>query len=147
MRGNSLLLVSAICCFVAQAVPHGHEHDENVPATSTTPTLAAIETVPSNGTPAQANPTIAYIPPKDDVKHTHSDMDMDMGSDGMEDMNEHSYHNHTVPDGPISPEQMSYWLWPEHRGLLYAHITLMVISWAFLLPIGSFPQVHLLTCV
>jgi hypothetical protein len=138
MRGKSLLLISAICCLAAQAVPHGHHHDKEIEVTSPT-TTPAIDSVPSNGTPAAAKPTIAYIPHDHDVKETHSgmDMDMDMDMDDMEGMHEHGHHNHTLPDGPIPPELMSYWLWPEHRGLLYAHISLMVISWAFLLPVGS----------
>ena len=30
----------------------------------------------------------------------------------------------------------TYWTWPEHRGLLYGHISLMVVAWIFILPIG-----------
>ena len=64
---------------------------------------------------------------------------MDMDMDNMNDMNgmdHHPHHNAYIIDGPIPPDQMSYWLWPEHRGLLYAHITIMTISWGFLLPVG-----------
>ena len=138
MRGKSLLFISAICCLAAQAVPHGHDHDDKIEVTAPS-TTAAIDTIPTNGSPTAAKPTITYIDPDQNAKETHSDMDMDMDMDmgGMEGMHEHSHHNHTLPDGPIPPEKMSYWLWPEHRGLLYAHISLMIISWGFLLPVGT----------
>ena len=133
MRGGSLLFISSICCLAAHAFPHGHNHDEDPEAPFPT-TTSAIHTIPTNETGASAKPTIAYIPPGNDVKDTHSGMDMDM--DDVGGMDEHHHHNHTLPDGPIPPEEMSYWLWSEHRGLLYAHISLMIISWGFVLPVG-----------
>ena len=132
MKGKTLLIFTAICCFAAQAVPHGVEHDTvDVGPPNQPPT---IDPVPSNGTPQAADPAIAYIPPKEDVKNPHHDIDMDDMRD-MGDMDHHR-HNHTIVNGPIPPEEMSYWLWPEHRGLLYLHISLMIISWGFVLPVG-----------
>ena len=55
----------------------------------------------------------------------------------MDGMTHEEHHHNATDDGPIPPEEMSYWLWPEHRGLLYTHILLMVVSWGFLLPIGT----------
>jgi hypothetical protein len=130
MRLKSLLFITTICALAAQALPHhGDEHED----ISSPDQPTAIDHVPSNE--ADASPAIAYIPPQDDVKESHSDsrmgMSMDMGMDGME-------HHDPVVDGPIPPEKMSYWLWPEHRGLLYAHIALMTIAWGFALPVGMF---------
>ena len=124
MRGKTVLIFSTIYCLASQAVPHGVEHHDDEVAR------------PNAHQPV--DPTIAYIPPKDDVKAHHSDMDMnmDMDMDDMEGMDPPHHHNNTIVEGSISPDQMSYWLWPEHRGLLYAHITIMTISWGFVLPVG-----------
>lgn len=129
-----MLIFTAICGLAVQGVSHGVEHDEVDVAPPNQP--PPIDPVPSNGTPVATNPTITPIPPKEDLKHHHDDTDMDMGD--MEDMGEmdHHHHNHTLVNGPIPPEEMSYWLWQEHRGLLYAHIILMTISWGFVLPVG-----------
>jgi hypothetical protein len=136
MRGKALILIAAICCVASQAAPHGTEHEDlEVTSPQQSP---SIEAVPSNGTPIDANPAIAYIPPtKEEVHPTNNDdMGMDMGMDDM-DMG-HDHHPHPpADDTPIPPEQMSYWLWPEHRGLLYAHISLMIVSWGFVLPVGT----------
>jgi hypothetical protein len=132
MKTKTVLIFTAICCFAAQVVSHGVEYDE----------VDVAPPIPSNGAPA-ANPTTAYTPPKGDGKNKHlHDHDTDTEMSDMGDMGtmDHHHHNHTIVDGPIPPEKMSYWLWPEHRGLLYAHIALMTISWGFVLPVGMCPQ-------
>lgn len=51
------------------------------------------------------------------------DMDMDMSAEDSK------------PDaGSYAP---TYFTHPEHRGLIYAHIGLMVLSWVVFLPIGK----------
>ena len=142
MRAKILIFVAAVCCVASHAAPHGTEHEDGeLPTPQQTP---SIEAVPSNGTPVDANPAIAYLPPKEEVNPGQTDdMGMDMGMDNME--MGHGEHPHpSADDTPISPEHMSYWLWPEHRGLLYAHISLMIVSWGFLLPVGI--SIHVTTC-
>jgi hypothetical protein len=130
MRGKALLIILAVCCLTSQAIPHGVDH-EDVDNTSPSPSIHAVSTS------AEANPTNTYVPPKDNVtENHHPDMDMGMDMDGMGEMEPNKTH-HSIQDGPIPPEQMSYWLWPEHRGLLYTHIILMTVSWGFLLPLGA----------
>ena len=41
--------------------------------------------------------------------------------------------SHALSDGPPS-----YWSHPEHVGLIYAHIGLMVLAWVIALPLGKF---------
>jgi Domain of unknown function (DUF2427) len=139
MKGLSLLFIAVLCCIAAQAAPHGHEHDDaDTVEVSSSDQTGSLEAVPSNGTPANANPTIAYIPAKEENSHAmDTDMDMDMGMGDMGGMEHSNHHNHSIVEGPIPPEMMSYWLWPEHRGLLYAHIIIMTISWGFVLPVGT----------
>jgi Domain of unknown function (DUF2427) len=147
MRGGKLspllVIAAAICCVVTHTAAHKHhdaespEHSDLVasPATS----LPATNTLPvsSNIGSVTADPTVAYIPPNNahgqGHHHDDNDADMDMHMD-MEGFG----HNHTVVDGgPLPPDEMSYWLWPEHRGLLYTHIALVVIAWGFVLPVGT----------
>jgi hypothetical protein len=52
-------------------------------------------------------------------------MDMDMGMGAEE----------PRPDYNAYPP--TYFTHPEHRGLIYAHIALMVLSWIVILPIGK----------
>ena len=116
----------------AYAVSHSVEHDE------------FDDTQPPgfepDGTPATVNSTISNTSPKDEHApknghhHHHSDPEMEMGEMGR--MNHSHHHNHTIVHAPISPEEMSYWLWPEHQGLFYAHISIMIVSWGFVLPAG-----------
>lgn len=42
-------------------------------------------------------------------------------------------------DEPLPEDQYppSYFSHPEHRGLLFAHIALEVLSWVFMLPLGE----------
>lgn len=137
MRGRAILYIAAICCILgSQATPYPHDDDES-PASGS----RELHNVPSVGSPVISDPAIAYIPPKDGVADTHhDDMDMDMGMDmgGIE--GEKHHHANETEDGSIPPEQMSYWLWPEHRGLLYTHVICMIIAWAFILPIGIYPE-------
>ena len=145
MRGTAVVIfIAAIFLLAAWASPHDGDDDDygddHLPA--------AAPTVPSNGTPDSGNPKMDY---STTVKE-HGDMDkgdFGLGSkeDGMDGMDmddmgdDHPAHNHNSSvSAPISPEQMSYWLWPEHRGLLYAHISIMIVSWGFLLPVGRLPQ-------
>ena len=136
MRRNLLIFLAIIYFLLVHAVPHGTEiedHDDLAVAPQPSDVLSPV---PSSSTPPLGNPSIAYVPPKEDPHHSHDDdMDMDMGINGM---THEEHHHNATEEGPISPEKMSYWLWPEHRGLLYTHILLMVISWGFLLPIGTF---------
>src|SRR5579859_7186309 len=143
MRRNILIFIAIICCVLTAAAPHGTEIEDHQEL-GVAPTHTDVSTpVPSNGTPISGNPSIAYAQPKPDEHHHHNDdMGMNMGLDGMGGHKEH--HHNATDDGPIPPEQMSYWLWPEHRGLLYTHILLMVISWGFLLPIGMRSLLRLL---
>ena len=136
MRRNILIFIAIISCVLSAAVPHGNEIEDHKELEVTAAHTDVASAVPSNGTSASGNPSIAYAPPKPGAHHHHSDdMGMDMGMDGMG----HEEHQHNATDdGPIPPEQMSYWLWPEHRGLLYTHILLMLISWGFLLPVGTY---------
>ena len=143
MKGNALFLILMIFYVASQAIPHGAEHEkthDDVDVSS--PNELSAPPVPTNETSADANATTAHSSPDDEGRKVHSgshtDMDMD-DMDGMGGMG-HSGHPHPpIVDGSISPEEMSYWLWPEHRGLLYAHVIIMVISWGFLLPVGTFP--------
>jgi hypothetical protein len=141
MRAKILIFVAAICCVASHAAPHGTEHEDSELPSQQTP---SIEAVPSNGTPVDANSAIAYLPPKEEVHPAPTDdIGMDMGMDDME--MSHEEHSHpSADDTPISLEQMSYWLWPEHRGLLYAHVSLMIVSWGFLLPAGI--SIHVTSC-
>jgi hypothetical protein len=148
MRGTAVVIfIAAIYLLAAQAAPHDGDDDDDYgdhhhPA-------APTPTVPANGTPESGNPKVDYSAT---VKE-HGDMDMgDFGmggkegtdgmdmDDGMDGMGHgHPAHKHNV-SAPISPDEMSYWLWPEHRGLLYAHISIMTVSWGFLLPVGKLPH-------
>ena len=135
MRRNILLFIAIISSVLAHAAPHGTEIEDHDELQVSSAHSDVPSPVPSNGTPASGNPSIAYAPPQSDP-HKHHDDDMGMGI-GMDGMSAEQHHHNATDDEPISPEQMSYWLWPEHRGLLYAHILLMVISWGFLLPVGT----------
>lgn len=147
MRGRALLFIATICCIYTQATPHGHKETEEPDSIEVSTPSYDTETVPSNGTPAVSDPAIAYVPPKAEAHKTYddgyNDMDMDMGMPGMEEeeQDEHEHHDAEPADGSIPPEEMSYWLWPEHRGLLYTHILVMIVAWGFVLPVGT----HLLT--
>ena len=55
------------------------------------------------------------------------DMGMDMGMDTTVDQ--------ARPDEGDYPP--TYFTHPEHRGAIYAHIALMVVSWVFMLPVGK----------
>lgn len=47
------------------------------------------------------------------------------------------------PAAPVADEityDPNYMTHPEHRGLMYAHIGLMVLAWVFILPVGKFPR-------
>lgn len=127
MKGKLLLLFAAICCVVAHAVAHDGDDDGRHVAVTSPDLPVAGEVVPSP-IPTEADPSVPQKPPKDDA---HMDMDM-----GIDDMGAVSHHDRPKLNGPIPPEQMSYWLWPEHRALLYAHALIMTISWGFLLPVG-----------
>jgi hypothetical protein len=144
MRGRTLLYIAALCCVLTQATPHGHEDDstpsESLDKIENSTQSHEAETVPSNGTPAVSDPAIAYIPPKPESHgNTHDDVNTDGGMD-MDGMGHGDHHGSSpVEDGPIPPESMSYWLWPEHRGLLYTHIICMILAWGFILPVGNIP--------
>lgn len=57
-----------------------------------------------------------------------ADMEMDMDMDM-------SAEDSSKPDaGSYAP---TYFTHPEHRGLIYAHIGLMVLSWVVILPLGK----------
>jgi hypothetical protein len=58
------------------------------------------------------------------LAHGDEDMDMDMG---------------TTEEPKPDPESYAptYFSHPEHRGVLYAHISFMVIGWIVMLPIGT----------
>jgi hypothetical protein len=148
MRGTSLLLLAAICCTASLALPQQNERDHEPSDGSisqhmgVTPTDHAVpEAVPSNGTPVVPDPSIAYAP-RPGVPSHDEDMDMDTGDmDNMDDMDMDGINHEGTESGPrpqitVSPEDMSYWLWLEHRGLLYTHIALMIIAWGFVLPVG-----------
>lgn len=143
MRRNILIIIAIICFVLTAAVPHGTEIEDHKELEVATGHADVASPVPSNGIPVPGNPSIAYAQPKPEEHHHHDDdMGMDMGTDGM---GHEGLHHNATDDGPIPPEQMSYWLWPEHRGLLYTHILLMIISWGFLLPIGTCLLLHWLT--
>jgi hypothetical protein len=150
MRGKAVVIfIAAIYLLAARAAPHNGDDDDDddddygdhhLPA-------AAAPTVPANGTPDSGNPKMDYSAT---VKE-HGDMDMGDfgmgGKEGTDDMDmdgmghDHPAHKHNSSvSAPISPDKMSYWLWPEHRGLLYAHVSIMIVSWGFLLPVGKLPQ-------
>jgi hypothetical protein len=132
MRRKALLFISIGALAIWQTLAHGGDHSVDVNL-SDQPLASAPH--PSNGTSVAPNPAIDHRPAENEPSPPPMDMDMEMD---MGDMNHHPAHDHPVVDGPIPPEQMSYWLWPEHRGLLYGHILIMVFSWAFLLPLGRF---------
>jgi hypothetical protein len=139
MRGIPLAMFAAIWT-TSLAIPHESEqdvsgvHDNTIEHIAVPSAVVAVpEPIPSNGSPVVADSVIAYMTPKQDEPSSGMGMDMNMG--GLS----HKGHNAT-DDGPVPPEQMSYWLWPEHRGLLYAHIGIMAISWGFVLPMGKLPQ-------
>jgi len=135
-RPGLLIVLAAISCLASQAI--AQQVDDQASPHSNTST--DIDAVPTNGTPAAADPSVVYVPPTPPapVEHAHNEpsmgMGMDMGMD-MGDMNA-APHDHSVVDGPIPPEEMSYWLWPEHRALLYTHAIIMTLAWGFLLPVG-----------
>jgi hypothetical protein len=145
MRGKAVVIfIAAISLLAARAAPHD-DGDHHLPP-------AAAPTVPANGTPDSGNPKLDYSTTVEE----HGDMDMgdfgmgekegmdgaDMDGMDMDGMgHDHPAHKHNSSvSAPISPDQMSYWLWPEHRGLLYAHISIMIVSWGFLLPVGTCPS-------
>lgn len=138
-RQGLLIFLATISCLASQAIAQQVDDQaspHNDPSTD-------IDTVPTNGTPAAADPTVVYVSPTPPAtaEHAHEEPSMDMGMGigmGMDmgDMNA-APHNHSVVDGPIPPEQMSYWLWPEHRALLYTHAIIMTLAWGFLLPVGT----------
>jgi hypothetical protein len=43
------------------------------------------------------------------------------------------------PDNDAQEYPPNYFSHPEHRGVLVAHIALMVLGWVFVLPLGEFP--------
>lgn len=55
--------------------------------------------------------------------HAAMDADMDM----------------SVPDPKPDPDSYlpTYFSHPEHRGLIFAHVALMVLAWVVMLPIGK----------
>lgn len=55
-------------------------------------------------------------------------MDMDMGSGAT------FSGNAPQPEAELVP---SYFAHPEHRGILLAHIGLMVLAWVLILPLGK----------
>lgn len=61
-------------------------------------------------------------------EHAGAGMDMDMG--GEMDMSAEA------PQSDPESYAPTYFTHPEHRGLIYAHVALMVISWVVFLPIG-----------
>jgi len=62
----------------------------------------------------------------------HGDgMDMAMGDESM------SAAEHHVENSGYPPTYFSH---PEHRGLIYTHIALMVLSWVIVLPVGKNTQ-------
>lgn len=63
------------------------------------------------------------------------------GDDGAMDMDNMDMGAEEPKPDPDS-YATTYFAYPEHRGVLYAHIGVMVASWIFLLPIGtsSFPM-------
>ena len=55
--------------------------------------------------------------------------------DDMEGMDMSPPANQPPPDDGGYPP--TYFAHPEHRGLIFAHIALMVASWIFMLPVGE----------
>ena len=133
-----VIFIAAICLLgAARAAPHDVENDHPHHA-------ATVPALSSTGMPDSANPTIeTAVPIKehgDMAMHGSAGMDgMDMDMAGMDDDSHAHKHNNASVSAPIPPDQMTYWLWPEHRGLLYAHVSLMIVSWGFLLPVGVCP--------
>lgn len=137
-RTAVVIFIAAICLAAARAAPHGGGDDDDDDYNDPLPAAP----VPSNGPPGSGNPDIDYTAPV--KEHGGMDMDMDTG-DGMGgmDMDKGAQKGHnSSASAPLAPDQMSYWLWPEHRGLLYTHICLMIVSWGFLLPVGMFAHAH-----
>lgn len=48
--------------------------------------------------------------------------------------NGHDGGNVTIEEKEYQPTYFSH---PDHAGVMYAHIILMVVSWVFILPIGT----------
>ncbi len=62
----------------------------------------------------------------------HGDENMTMGGgSGMEGMGEAAA---PLPEEEYAP---TYFAHPEHKGVIYAHIIMMIVSWVFLLPVGK----------
>lgn len=65
---------------------------------------------------------------------SHSSMPSMTNMDGMT-MEDQQPANITYPP--------TYFAHPEHSGLIYGHIALMIIAWVFFLPVGMFFAGHL----
>ena len=64
----------------------------------------------------------------------HGDENMTMGGgSGMEGMGEAAA---PLPEEEYAP---TYFAHPEHKGVIYAHIVTMIVSWVLLLPVGKTP--------
>lgn len=75
-------------------------------------------------------------------EHEHSGMAMDMGS---------THVNMTAAATVAAPSAApsNYFRYPEFAGWMYAHIALMTIAWAIVLPVGKhlFPSYLLMSVV
>lgn len=66
----------------------------------------------------------------EDESHMAADMDMDVTMTGAG-----LPFNATSSNATVA-EPISYFRYPEHSYLIFAHIALMTIGWVFVLPIG-----------
>lgn len=65
------------------------------------------------------------------LAHGDEGMNMDGAMDGAMDMSAQE------PDNDAQEYPPNYFGHPEHRGILFAHIALMVLGWVFVLPLGE----------
>lgn len=59
------------------------------------------------------------------------------GSDDAANTSHSDHASMSMPNMEPMPDIPSYFSHPEHSGLMYAHIVLMVISWVILMPLGK----------
>ena len=70
------------------------------------------------------------------------DMDMDMNMEssggGMSTVEPMPQASNSTINGTGTVYKPTYFAHPEHAGLMYAHILLMILAWVFALPAGEF---------
>lgn len=66
------------------------------------------------------------------LAHGDEGMNMDGDMDGAMEIGAQQ------PDEAAQEYPPNYFSHPEHRGILVAHIALMVLGWVFVLPLGEF---------